>query len=137
MDPKTYSAKQVLASLGSHAVQGPADGDFLSIEPNSEGFTRTVGAYGDVVRSISPDETYTITLTLLVQSPTVKWCQERFDFDRATGDGMFPVLINDMKGGVIFSAEHAWIVNSPTISYGIESSTREITIHTGEGKYRY
>jgi len=137
MDIKTYSSKQVLISLGSHSVEGPADGDFLSIEPNSEGFTRVVGAYGEVVRSVSPDETYTLALTLLMQSPTVAWCQNQFDRDRATGDGMFPILVKDMKGGIIFSAEQAWIVNSPAVTYGIEASTREITIHTGAGTYRY
>ena len=134
---KSYSAKHVLASLGSHAVDAPADGDFISIEPNADGFTKVVGAYGDVVRSQSPDETYNITLTLLMQSPSVKWCQETYDKDQKTGDEMFPILVKDMKGGIVFSAEQAWIVNSPAVSYGIEASTREINIQTGPGSYKY
>ena len=136
-DVKTYSSKQVLISLGSHPVTGPADGDFISIEPNADGVTKVVGAYGEVVRSMSPDETFNITLTLLMQSPTVKWCQEQFDKDRKTGDGLFPMLVKDMKGGVIFSTEQAWIANSPALSYGIEASTREISIQTGSGTYKY
>jgi hypothetical protein len=52
--------------------------------------------------------------------------------DRVTGEGMFPVLIKDLKGGLIYSANHGWVTNSPAREYGREDADREIVIACGE-----
>ena len=135
---QTYSARHVLASLGNHAVSGPADGDFLTIASNiSEGYSRIVGAYGEVVRSMLPDWTYTLTFLLLPQSATVIWCNEQYKLDRTTGDGLFPVLVKDLKGMDVFFAEQGWIASPPGAVYGVEASPRPVVIHTGEGTWNH
>ena len=132
---KTYDPKKVLISLGSHSVSGYSDGTFISIEPHGEGVTKKVGADGEVVRSIDPDETATVTITLLQSSPTVPFCQQQYNKDRATGEGLFPVLIKDLKGGLVFAAEEAWIVNTPSREFGKEDSDREIEIACGDSTW--
>jgi len=129
---RTYDSRKVLISLGPHSVSEYADGSFITIEAHGEGVQKKVGADGEVTRSIDPDHTATITITVLQQSPTVPFCQDMFGRDRADGSGVFPVLVKDLKGGLVFSAEYAWVQNIPTREFAIESTEREITIDCGD-----
>ena len=128
---KTYNCKEVLISFGSHAVSGYADDSYVSIEPNGGGITKKVGCDGEVIRSIDPDSTAKVKVTIHVQSPTVAWAQKQYDKDRDTGDGTFPVLIKDLKGGLVFSAQEAWVVKPPNREFGKEAPNREIEIDCG------
>lgn len=87
---------------------GYADDSFITIDPNGDGVTKKVGCDGEIVRSISPDDTYIVKLTVLQTSETNSFLQNRFKQDRQTGDGMFPILIKDLKGGMVFSSDAAW-----------------------------
>ena len=53
---RTYDSRKVLISLGSHSVSEYADGSFVSIEAHGDGVEKKVGADGEVIRSIDPDE---------------------------------------------------------------------------------
>lgn len=129
---KTYSAKEVLIALGSHAVTGYADDSFVTIEPNGDGIMKKVGCDGEVARAISPDGTYKVKVALLQTSLTNSFLQEKYELDRKTGDGTFPVLIKDLKGGMIFSADCAWIVKPPSRTFGKDTNNREWEIDTGD-----
>ena len=61
----TYSPKQVTVALGNHIVSGYAEDSFVSIEPSGDGITKKVGCDGEIVRSVSPDDTFTVKLTVL------------------------------------------------------------------------
>jgi hypothetical protein len=89
---RTYDSRKVLISLGSHSVTGYSDGSFINIEPNGDGVIKVVGCDGEIIRSIDPDGTANLTLTLLQQSPTLAFCQKIYDRDRVDGSGVFPVL---------------------------------------------
>lgn len=132
---KTYDPKKVLISLGSHSVTGYSDGTFVSIEASGDGVSKKTGCDGEIVRSIDPDGSAKVKLTLLQTSPTVAYCQKQYDKDRANGDGTFPILVKDLKGGLLFSAQDAWVVKSPNREYGKESADREIEIDTGEATW--
>ena len=132
---KTYDSKKVLISLGPHAVTGYSDGTFISIAANGDGISKKVGCDGEIVRSIDPDGSATITLTLLQTSPTVAFCQNRYDLDRTTGEGTFPVLVKDLKGGLIFTASDAWVTTPPARDFAKESTDRQITIDCGEANW--
>ena len=129
---KTYNSKEVLVALGSHSVTGYADDSFVTIEPNGDGIMKKVGCDGEVARAISPDSTYKVKIALLQTSPTNSFLQNKFDLDRQTGDGTFPVLIKDLKGGLIFSADAAWVVKPPSRAYGKDTNNREWEIDTGD-----
>ena len=52
-----------------------------------------------------------------------------------SGDGMFPILIKDLKGGLVFSTEAAWCTKKASITRGKESSNREWEIDTGDAVF--
>ena len=132
---KTYDSRKVLISLGSHNVTGYSDDSFVSIEPNGDGVVKKVGCDSEVIRSIDPDDTANMTLTLLQQSPTISFCQKMYDRDRADGTGTFSVLVKDLKGGLIFSAQDAWVVTPMTRDFAKEAPDREISIQCGAVEY--
>ena len=129
---KTYNPKEIVITLGTHIVTGYADDSFVTIDPNGDGVTKKVGCDGEVVRSISPDGTY-IKLAVLQYSPTNSYLQNAYARDRKTGNGMFSILIRDLKGGLVFSSEAAWPAKPASRGFGKESANREWEIHTGEG----
>jgi hypothetical protein len=131
---KTYNPKEVTIALGNHIVAGYADDSFITIDPNGDGVTKKVGCDGEIVRSVSPDDTYIVKLTVLQTSETNSFLQNRFKQDRQTGDGMFPILIKDLKGGMVFSSDAAWPAKPASRGFGKESNNREWELHTGSGE---
>lgn len=132
---RTYNPKAITQSMGHHTVQNVAEDTFVSIEAHGDGVTKVVGADGEVGRSIDPDKTYTVTITVMQTSPTLDWAQNMYDRDQATGDGLFPYLMKNLKGGEIFSAADCWIESVPSREYAKTKSEVEIIIATGEGGY--
>lgn len=61
---KTYNPKEVTVAAGNHIVTGFADDSFISIEANGDGISKKVGCDGEIVRSVSPDNTYKIKIVL-------------------------------------------------------------------------
>ena len=130
---KTYNPKEVVVTLGNHIVTGYAEDSFISVDPNGDGVTKKVGCDGEIVRSINPDDTYIVKLSVLQYSATNSFLQQRLAQDRKNGDGMFPILIKDLKGGMVFSAEAAWPKGPASRGYGKEAGNREWELHTGSG----
>lgn len=130
---KTYDPKKVLIACGTHSVTGLADDAFVSVEPAGEGVTKKVGCDGEIVRSISPDKTSTVKITLLQTSDSNSFLQQMYNQDQQNGDGIFPLMIQDLMGGVLFSAEEAWVAKQSTFARGKSDTNREWEIHTGQG----
>ncbi len=130
---KTYNPKEVTVALGNHIASGFADDSFVTIDPNGDGVTKKVGCDGEIVRSISPDDTYTVKLSLLQTSSTNSYLQKRLSKDMKDGNGMFPIVIKDLKGGLVFSSDSAWPKGPASRGFGKESNNREWEIHTGSG----
>lgn len=127
---KTYNPKEVIVACGTHIVSGYADDSFISIEPNGDGITKKVGCDGEIARSISPDNTYKVKITLLQNSDSNSFFSNIADYDRATGNGLFPVLIKDLCGGLLFATEAAWVIKKSPATRGKETNNREWEIDT-------
>lgn len=130
---KTYNPKQVSIALGNHIVTGYAEDTFVNIEQQTDGITMKVGCDGEVVRSVSPDNSFNITLSLLMYSPTNKFLNNKRKQDRDYGNGTFPVIIKDILGNTLFTTNEAWVVKAPAFGYGRESANREWVLACGEG----
>lgn len=128
---QTYNPKKISMSFGTHMPTGYADDSFVSIEPNGDGITKKVGCDGEIVRSVSPDDTYVIKVSFLQGSPTNTWLQNKVNADINSGNGMFPILIKDLCGTMVFKAAQAWVSKPAPRGYGKESSNREWEIQTG------
>lgn len=98
----TYASNQVLIAAGNHAVSGYAEDSFISIDANGDGIMKKVGCDGEVSRAVSPDNTYTVKIALMQGSPSNKFFQGMYEKDRTSGDAIFPLLIKDLTGGVLF-----------------------------------
>lgn len=72
---KTYNPKEVTMALDSHIISGYADDSFLTIEPSGDGITKRVGCDGEIVRSISPDDTFVLKFTVLQTSESNSFLQ--------------------------------------------------------------
>ena len=131
---KTYNPKEVTIALGNHIVTGFAEDTFVTIDPNGDGVTKKVGCDGEIVRSISPDDTYIVKVTVLQTSDSNSFLQQKLAQDIKTGDGMFPILVKDLKGGLVFSSDSAWVKGPASRGYGKEAGNREWEIHTGSGE---
>lgn len=127
---KTYNPKEVVVACGTHIVSGYADDSFISIEPNGDGITKKVGCDGEIARSISPDNTYKVKITLLQNSDSNSFFSNIADYDRATGNGLFPVLIKDLRGSLLFATEAAWVIKKSPATRGKETNNREWEIDT-------
>ena len=127
----TYNPKKIEIALGTHRVTGIAEDSFVGIEPSGDGVTKKVGCDGEVVRSVSPDDTYSIKIVLMQGSPTNAWLEAQLKKDRDNGKGTFPVTIKDIIGTMVFNAKQAWVVKSAARSFGKEAGNREWEIHTG------
>lgn len=130
---KTYNCKEVTIALGSHIVTAVADDSFVTIESNGDGVSKVVGCDGEIVRAINPDGSYKVKLSLLQTSDTNSFLQNQYQRDRDTGEGMFSILIKDLKGGMVFSCDCAWVIKPSSRVYGKSNNNREWEIDTGEG----
>jgi hypothetical protein len=131
---KTYACKKVLLSCGAHSVSGYAEDSFVSIEPNGEGVKKSVGCDGEVNRSLDPDNTNKLKVTLQQTSDSVGFFQRMYDMDQETGQGVLPVLLTDLMGGVLFQSDEMWVAQDPSRNYGKVAGTIEIQLDGGEGK---
>ena len=132
---KTYNCRQVTIALGTHAVSGLAEDSFITIEQKGDGITSKTGCDGEVVRAVDPNEQYTIKLAVSQLSATNKYLQTQYEKDKKNGDGLFSVLIKDLKGGVKFSASSAWVIKQPSRVWGKDTNNREWEIETGPATY--
>lgn len=127
----TYNPKKIEIALGTHRVTGIADDSFVTIEPNGDGVVKKVGCDGEVVRSVSPDDTYNVKIVVFQGSATNSWLEAQLKKDRDNGKGTFPVTIKDLIGTMVFNAKEAWVVRSAPRGFGKEAGSREWEIQTG------
>lgn len=133
---KTYSSRQVMIAFGNHSVSGYADDSFVTIEAKGDGVMSKTGCDGEIARAIDPNDQYSIKVVVLQTSPTNKFLQDKYTLDKKTGNGTFPVLIKDLKGGTLFSCDEAWVTKPASRVYGKDTNNREWTIETGAGELK-
>lgn len=133
----TYNCSKVKIALGSHVVTGYAEDSFVVVDPINNGVTSKAGCDGEIVRSVDPNERFTIKLALLASSQTHKFLLNKYQKDKKDGSGMFPILINDLTGREKFSAQKAWVTKIPSKTNGKESQNKEWTLETGQANAAY
>lgn len=133
----TYIPTMVKIALGNHIVTGYAEDSFVTIEPLEDGVTSKAGCDGDIVRSVNPNNRFSIKLALLASSPTHRYLTQKLEQGRKSGTGSFPVLIKDLMGNEKFSAEQAWVTKLPSNVKGKEAQNKEWTLETGQADFQY
>lgn len=132
---KTYDPKKVSVIFGK-SLTGFANDTFVNIARSSDGTTKVTGADGETARSINPDRTYEITVTLMQSSSGNEYLSALFAADEETGSVIMPLLIKDGSGKTLFSTDQAWITNYPESGLAVTAEeNREWVIHTGAAVY--
>ena len=129
---KTYDPKKVIVIFGARRLKGMSEDSIVSIKPQGDGLQTYVGADGDVARSLDPDATYEVTVSLNTTSNSNDYLSNMYNYDRETGHGIAPLLIKDLAGTTLFSAPEAWVSNMPEASRGLTVDTQEWVFHTGQ-----
>jgi len=129
----TYDPKKVIINFGGNILGGFADGTFVEIAPSdADGFKKKVGADGEVVRSMSADNTHQVTVTLLQSSLSNQELSTIRDQDKLTGLSMMSLTITDLNGTTMGFWPQAWIRGDPTWGYGKEDTDRQWIFDTGQ-----
>ncbi len=127
----TYDPKMVVITFGGVPITGFAEDSFVECTPSEEGFSRKVGADGEVVRSKSNNRCYDVTVTLLQTSLSNNSLAAAQLSDELTGLGMLPLSITEISSGSEHFFPQAW-VERPSWSRGKEAGEQQWTFHTGQ-----
>lgn len=112
-DVLTYNPKKNIIIYGAKQLTGFAEDDMITIKPLGDGMQIFSGADGEVGRSIDPNSTYEVTVSLATSSKSNDYLSNCFNKDRKTGNNMLPLIIKDLSGSTLFFAKQAWIKNFP------------------------
>ncbi len=129
---KTYLPDAVQLIWGVNDIKGTDDGTFLSISRNTEGWTKKVGADGEVLRVRSNDYTHTIEVTLMQSSEFNAILSAQEELDRLTGTAVFPFTALDLSGFTLRFWPEAWLVSEADSEYAKEAGNRVWTFSTGQ-----
>lgn len=129
---KVYEPDRVVITLGTILMSGFADGTFVTIDNNEDAFTLQMGTDGDGTRSKSNNQSATISVSLMQSSDTniLMSALHNTDINTPGGDGIVPLLIKDLEGTTLYTAEKAWIKKAPSAEFAREATAREWTIET-------
>lgn len=130
MTVANYRAEEVTVAFAGIPITGFAAGSFVNAVRNNDSWNLTVGSGGEGARSSSGDRSGRITITLLATSASNAALSAQAALDEASGDGIGPVLVKDLSGADVITAETAWIVKPADQEKSNEISNREWILET-------
>ena len=121
----TYDAAQVNVIVEGIPLSGMADGTFVTVDMDSDAFTKYKGTDGHASRSKSNDFCGTITVTLAQSSPSNDILSALAQRDRLSNTGVVPVLVQDLSGTSVYASAFAWVRKKAKGEFGKEIGPRE------------
>lgn len=131
-DVLTYNPKKNIIIYGAKELTGFAEDDMITIKPLGDGMQIFSGADGEVARSIDPNSTFEVTVSLATSSKSNDYLSACFNKDRKTGKYMLPLIIKDLSGSTLFFAKQAWLKNIPESKRGRKIGNQDWTFNTGQ-----
>ena len=131
-DVLTYDPKKNIIIYGGRQLTGFAEDDMITIKPLGDGMQIYSGADGEVGRSVDPNRTFEVKVSLATSSKSNDYLSECYNKDRRTGSYMLPLTIKDLSGSTLFSAKQAWVQNFPESKRGRKIDNQDWTFNTGQ-----
>lgn len=131
-DVLTYDPKKNIIIYGGRQLTGFAEDDMITIKPLGDGMQIYSGADGEVGRSVDPNRTFEVKVSLATSSKSNDYLSECYNKDRRTGSYMLPLTIKDLSGTTLFFAKQAWVQNFPESKRGRKIDNQDWTFHTGQ-----
>lgn len=120
---RKYDPSQNKITLGGQDITGYAEGTFIEIERDEDGFTTTVGSLGDVVRTRNLSRVAKVTLTLMAQAPANDILDQISQDDEDTGDNVKSFQMKDLNANVRCDGPEAWVMKKPKVERAKEAGT--------------
>lgn len=129
MIPVYSSADLIVTWNGIDLARGWAEDSFLSIEPNADRVTYSVGADGQVAPSKNANKSATLTVTYQQNAPVLKDIANVVGgLDLIEGEFIFaPFVVQDPNNNVYFVTENAFITQVPMNEFGASQGERSYT----------
>ena len=130
---KTYDPKDYPLVFNGILLDGFAEGTYITIEEAVPGFSKVVGAYGDVTRTRSHDRSGTCRFVLQASSEANKRLSDMYNADRdgvASGVGEFS--LSNKTGDTLHEGSKAYLAASPPATFDVSPTTREWTIEIAD-----
>ncbi len=125
MSIRSYSPTDVAVLLaGFYQVDGFMEGSFISISKDVQPYKTTRTSEGQVARTFTKDDTYTVTLNLASTSPTNDLLNAVVLGDSLTQYGKFPLFVKDGSGTSLFLAPTSWVKEVPDLAFSEDVTTR-------------
>lgn len=131
-DVLTYDPKKNIIIYGGRQLTGFAEDDMIIIKPLGDGMQIYSGADGEVGRSVDPNRTFEVKVSLATSSKSNDYLSECYNKDRRTGSYMLPLTIKDLSGSTLFFAKQAWVQNFPESKRGRKIDNQDWTFNTGQ-----
>ncbi len=131
-DVLTYDPKKNIIIYGGRQLTGFAKDDMITIKPLGDGMQIYSGADGEVGRSVDPNRTFEVKVSLATSSKSNDYLSECYNKDRRTGSYMLPLTIKDLSGSTLFFAKQAWVQNFPESKRGRKIDNQDWTFNTGQ-----
>ena len=118
MPVREYDPDQVIVYFNGRRLQGFADGEFITIAQESDGFGDVVGTDGEVSRAKSNDRRATATVKLMQTSDSNDYLTtvHQEDLDAPNGAGVGTFLMQDLGGTTLVHDDAAWVKKFPDSS---------------------
>jgi hypothetical protein len=136
---KIYDPDQSVVYFAGIRLQGFADGEYITAEMKSDGFTSVVGTDGEVARSKSNDKRCLVTVKLLHTSSSNAQLSGVLNTDlnapNGAGVGAFMLADNSTPtsaGTPLVVGAEAWIVKAPDLSRDRTTKSLEWQIEIAE-----
>lgn len=134
----TYSPCRMVVSVAGRVIEGFSENDIVSVTRDTNLFTKTIGAAGEVARAKHCNTAGTITISLLQTSQDNDFLSSLANTDHATGKGQVPVYIEDQDGSTKYASTQAWVQKMPDADFGNDIRSRvwvfdcaDLSIHHG------
>lgn len=98
-------------------ITGFVAGTFISARKDEEAFKLVRTSDGFFTRIDTEGDSWSITLTLHRGSPSNDMLTQLWNFDRATKQGKFPLIIKDSSGSDLIFATNSWIERTPQVDH--------------------
>lgn len=127
---KTYDPKQIVVTFGGRQITGFADGTFVTVRRNADAWSLQMGTDGEGTRSKSNDNSGQVEISLMQSSLSNDFLSSIAISDQVANAGLLPLLVKDVNGNFLATAEQAFIKKLPDSEYGREATNRSYIIET-------
>lgn len=130
----TYSPEDIqILIAGVYPVKGFIDGSFVSVSKDVMPYSTKRAADGSTGRIYNNSADYTITITIMAQSPANDVFTKLWQLDEITQRAKFPILIKDNLGSSVFHSSNTWIKDIPPLEYNSDEVQRQWVLQSSQG----